>query len=130
MRAARRPVDDFPSKESAAAVPETVDLNHLRRYTFGDQALEKEILSLFLVQLVETIRSLREAASQPDWKIAAHTLKGSCRAVGAFQLGDLAQEAEHLGYGTDSEARAEAVTRIEDAAGGVRSFLKSAYGIE
>jgi HPt (histidine-containing phosphotransfer) domain-containing protein len=130
MQAARHPIDDLPSKEPAAAASGAVDLNHLRRYTFGDQALEKEILSLFLTQLVETIRFLHEAASRQDWKIAAHTLKGSCRAVGAFQLGDLAQEAEHLGYGTDSEARAEAITRIEGAAGDVRSFLKSAYGIE
>ena len=129
MPAARRPADGLPSKEHAAAVSGAVDLNHLRRYTFGDQALEKEILSLFLTQLAETMKALREAASQQDWKIAAHTLKGSCRAVGAFRLGDLAQEAEHLGYGTDCAARTEAVSRIEEAAGDVRQFLKSAYGI-
>lgn len=81
------------------------------------------------MQLVDTMRALREAASQQDWKIAAHTLKGSCRAVGAFRLGDLAQEAEHLGYDSGCEARTGAVSGIEEAAGDVRHFLRSVYGI-
>jgi HPt (histidine-containing phosphotransfer) domain-containing protein len=129
MRAARRPAEDHPSDERAAAVSGVVDLIHLRRYTFGDQALEKEILSLFLGQLAVTMTALREAASQQDWKIAAHTLKGSCRAVGAFRLGDLAQEAEYLGYGSGCEARTEAISRLEEAAGDARHFLKKIYGI-
>jgi len=73
--------------------------------------------------------ALREAASQQDWKIAAHTLKGSCRAVGAFRLGDLAQEAEYLGYASGCEARTEAISRLEEAAGDARHFLKKIYGI-
>ena len=71
-----------------------VDLNHLRRYTLGDKALEQEVLRLFLAQLPETIASLRSAATERDWKMAAHTLKGSSRAVGAWRIASLAQEAE------------------------------------
>ena len=40
-----------------------VDIKHLRRYTLGDQALEKEVLELFLGQLPETIASLSGATT-------------------------------------------------------------------
>lgn len=107
-----------------------VDIEHLRRYTFGDQALEKEILSLFLGQLPETIAALRVAANQRDWKVAAHTLKGSCRAVGAFRLGDIAQDAEQIAYGSGSEACAAAIARLEEAASEARSYIHATHGLE
>ena len=113
--------------EPAAQPSAPVDVEHLRRYTFGDQALEKEILSLFVTQLPETIAALRAATSQKDWKVASHTLKGSCRAVGAFQLGDIAQDAERLDFSADSGACAEAIARIEHVAAQACSFIRNAY---
>jgi len=107
------------------AVP--VDLQHLRRYTLGDPSLEKEVLSLFVMQLPQTVAALHAAASQRDWKIAAHTLKGSCRAVGAFRLGDLAQDAEKLGFEAASEACLSAIAGIEDAASEASSFIRRTY---
>lgn len=114
------------SENSSAFVP--VDIEHLRRYTFGDEALEKEILSLFLGQLPDTLAALRKAASQHDWKVAAHTLKGSCRAVGAFRLGDIAQDAERLVFSSGSEVRAAAIAQLEEAASEARDFIQAAYG--
>ena len=119
-----RPISENSS--ISASVP--VDIEHLRRYTFGDQALEKEILSLFLGQLPDTLAALRKAASQRDWKVAAHTLKGSCRAVGAFRLGDIAQDAERLVFSSGSEARAAAIAQIEEAAAEARDFIQAVYG--
>jgi HPt (histidine-containing phosphotransfer) domain-containing protein len=107
-----------------------VDVQHLRRYTFGDQALEKEVLSLFVMQLPETLAALRAAASQKDWKVATHTLKGSCRAVGAFRLGDIAQDAEKLAFSAESEACREAISRIEEAASEACVFIRGAYGLQ
>jgi HPt (histidine-containing phosphotransfer) domain-containing protein len=112
----------------AADLSEPVDLQHLRRYTFGDQALEKEILSLFMTQLPETIAALRAATNQKDWKVAAHTLKGSCRTVGAFRLGDIAQNAEKLAFNAGSEACTEAISRIELATAEACAFIRNAYG--
>lgn len=115
--------------EPAAQPSAPVDVEHLRRYTFGDLALEKEILSLFVMQLPETIASLRAATSPKDWKVAAHTLKGSCRAVGAFRLGDIAQDAERLDFDAGSEACAESIVRIEQGAGDACAFIRGAYEI-
>jgi HPt (histidine-containing phosphotransfer) domain-containing protein len=115
-----------PVLEMADPASAPVDVQHLRRYTFGDQALEKEILSLFLGQLPETIAALRASTSQKDWKVAAHTLKGSCRAVGAFRLGDIAQRAEKLDI-AHSDACADAIARIEDLAAEARAFIQNTY---
>jgi HPt (histidine-containing phosphotransfer) domain-containing protein len=130
MQTARTPEHEpapiGPEKDTSAPV----DVQHLRRFIFGDQALEKEILSLFVGQLPETLASLRAATSQKDWKVAAHTLKGSCRAVGAFRLGDIAQDAETLAFSADSAACGKAIARIEEAAAEACAFVRSAYGIQ
>jgi HPt (histidine-containing phosphotransfer) domain-containing protein len=116
----------FAGCESLQVNP--VDLKHLRRFTLGDRALEKEVLELFLWQLPETIASLRRAPSEKEWKVAAHTLKGSGRAVGAWRIARLAEQAERM-LGVKSEGqRAEAVLRIEDAAREAQGFIQETYG--
>lgn len=100
-----------------------VDLEHLRRYTLGDKALEDEILRLFLAQLPETIASLRSAATERDWKMAAHTLKGSSRAVGAWRIARLAQQAEVLVCGAEPEACSDAISKLEAAACEASTFF-------
>ncbi len=105
-----------------------VDLKHLRRYTLGDERLEKEVLELFLAQLPQTIGALSGAASERDWRMAAHTLKGSGRAVGAWRIARLAEHAERLLGPKSQDVRIEAVARIEEAAIEARSFILSAYG--
>ncbi len=101
-----------------------VDLAHLRRYTLGDKALEAEVLDLFLAQLPETIASLRAAATERDWKMAAHALKGSSRAVGAWRIAGLAQEAEALVRGAQPAACSEAISKLEAAASEATMFVR------
>jgi HPt (histidine-containing phosphotransfer) domain-containing protein len=68
-------------------VPEErpIDFEHLFRMTLGDHALEREVLQLFDRQsgmLMERI-----VASEPAVIAAfAHTLKGSARGIGAWQV--------------------------------------------
>jgi HPt (histidine-containing phosphotransfer) domain-containing protein len=128
MRTEPKPIQYPAFEEEDVPATGPVDIAHLRRYTFGDQALEREILSLFVMQLPETMGILRSADSQKDWKVATHTLKGSCRAVGAFRLGDIAQEAESLTFSAHSEACKDAIVRIEEAASEACAFLRRAYG--
>lgn len=104
-----------------------VDLKHLRRYTLGDWELEKEVLQLFLGQLPETIGSLRGAATDKEWKVAAHTLKGSGRAVGAWRIARLAEHAERMLGPKNVDFRLDAVARIEDAAREARAFIVATY---
>jgi HPt (histidine-containing phosphotransfer) domain-containing protein len=105
-----------------------VDLKHLSRYTLGDRGLEKEIFLLFLTQLPETISALSMAGSERDWKVAAHTLKGSARAVGAGRIAGLAEEAEGLFFGINHEKRLDAVARLEEAVLEARAFIDAVYG--
>ncbi len=103
-----------------------VDFDHLRRYTLGDKGLEAEVLELFLAQLPETIASLRTASTERDWKMAAHTLKGSSRAVGAWRIANLAQEAESLLCGSQPAACSEAISKLEAAVSEATWFVREA----
>lgn len=105
-----------------------VDLKHLRRYTLGDVKLEKEVLELFLAQLPQTIAALNGAKSDSEWRIAAHTLKGSGRAVGAWRLARLAEQAERVVVIKNRPVCGETVKRIEEAADEAKRFIHSTYG--
>lgn len=75
---------------------EPIDRSHLARFTLGNMALEREVLELFAGQLPHYVAQLRASASGKEWKLVAHTIKGSALAVGARRLAGLAQSAEHL----------------------------------
>jgi HPt (histidine-containing phosphotransfer) domain-containing protein len=93
-----------------------IDRAHLARYTLGDAALEAEVLTLFLDDLPRRIEALGSAATPTDWKMTAHTLKGSARAVGAWQLAEIAQAAEQAGFPDGAPMRGELVDRLVGAA--------------
>lgn len=71
-----------------------LDRDHLARYTLGDSALEQEVLGLFIGQMPDTMAMLRNSSNQKAWTLAAHTIKGSARAVGAWKLARAAERAE------------------------------------
>ncbi|MBY0227069.1 MAG: Hpt domain-containing protein [Hyphomicrobium sp.] len=99
------------------ASPYPIDHDHLRRYAMGDRQLELEVLHLFAGELPKTIRALRDARTDMDWKVAAHTLKGSARAVGAWRVAAAAVAAEkspQIVY--DMVGKAESLTACETAA--------------
>jgi HPt (histidine-containing phosphotransfer) domain-containing protein len=72
-----------------------IDLAHLQRMTLNDADLEREVLAMFAAQSVGLVNEL---ASLPS-NVAelAHKLKGSARAVGAFQVADAAEWLETAG---------------------------------
>ena len=82
-----------------------IDHAHLRRYTMGNRELEVEVLQLFAGQAPSTLRDLTEAQTQKAWHIAAHTLKGSARAVGAWQIAKIAADAETAGPASSDRGR-------------------------
>lgn len=102
-----------------------VDLVHLRRFTMGDERLELEILGLFADQLPITISALKSADSEKAWGMAAHTLKGSARAVGAWSLATIAENAERLAPSADPIERSEVVRSLEEAASVARQYIAS-----
>lgn len=101
-----------------------VDLAHLRRYTLGQAALEREVLGLFVQQLAHTIASMRMARTATDWRFASHALKGSGRAVGAWPLAQLAEQAEKLCPSRDFAACQDIVSQIDVAAQEACAFIE------
>ena len=115
-----------PGEENLQLSP--IDLKHLRRYTLGDRALEHEVLELFLAQLPATIASLGAAASDRDWHMAAHTLKGSGRAVGAWRIARLAEQAERSKTWKSPTQLQQMMAMIEDAAAEAQTYIHTIYG--
>lgn len=111
----------------ADSEPSPVDRAHLARYTLGDAALEREILALFLAHVPLVIESLKFATTDKQWREAAHTLKGSCRAVGVWRLGDLGLEAERLGGLGDRVACRALIAQIEEAAIEVEAYVSALF---
>ena len=90
-RAGRRP-DSSADKLAADAV----DRAYLARFTLGNAALEREVLELFAAQAPVYLQRLREARCKQAWKEAAHTIKGSASAIGAWRLTRFAEMAERI----------------------------------
>jgi HPt (histidine-containing phosphotransfer) domain-containing protein len=75
---------------------DAVDRAYLARFTLGNAALEREVLELFAAQAPVYQQRLREARTRKDWQDAAHTLKGSAMAIGAWRLARFAEMAEKI----------------------------------
>jgi len=102
--------------QSGAAAHGPIDLDHLRKMTLCDPALEREVLRLFVEQtanLMRTLASLPENAA-----VLAHTLKGSARAIGAFRVAEAAAALE-AALCSEGDAR-ETFARLEAEVGAAR----------
>ena len=108
---------------AATQVEPALDLEHLRRFTLGDQSLEFEILRLFIKQAPVTLSALQAAVADRDWKIAAHTLKGSARAVGAWRVARLAEAAEAMSRRRNPADCDVAVRQLSDALTEASAFI-------
>ena len=86
--------DATPSEAPRKASSRPVDLVHLSRYTLGDRALEREVLELFSAQGSVYLERLRGAPSDMEWQHAAHSLKGSAKAIGAWRVASACERAE------------------------------------
>lgn len=105
-----------------------IDLVHLATYTLGDRGLENELLGLFRAQAGVYLGRLETAVTEKDWKDAAHSLKGSSRAVGALALADLAALAEMPGVAGDEAARRKALMDMAVEIEAVNRYIESLSG--
>lgn len=103
-----------------------IDWAHLSRFTLEDSALEQEVLGLFAQEAPRYLARLQTATSRKDWIEAAHTLKGSARAVGAWAIAECAQAAEALQAASAHEGPGDAVRADADvrALHGARQTLE------
>jgi HPt (histidine-containing phosphotransfer) domain-containing protein len=103
------------------------DIEHLRRYTFEDPDLERELLGLFQDQLPALIERLEKASDRTEWRLASHTLKGSARSVGAPALAALALELEDMGYQDLPAERARLAIMLRHEADAFSHAVTQAY---
>jgi HPt (histidine-containing phosphotransfer) domain-containing protein len=101
---------------------DAVDRAYLARFTLGNVALEREVLGLFAAQVPIYLTRLRGASTAKAWKEAAHTIKGSAAAIGAWRLARFAEMAEKIDVeapsareeGHRDEVVAALTTAVED----------------
>lgn len=91
-------------------IDQPIDLAHLERMTLGEASLEREVLQLFGRQ-AEMLLTRMQTAAPAVVAAAAHTLKGSARGIGAWQVADAAEKVELATSVAQPEIRA-AVARV------------------
>lgn len=105
-----------------------VDLDHLSRYTGGDEALNAEVLRLFddqTSEMVERLQSILDTRDAKAWKEVTHTLKGAARGIGAFPFADAAAAAEPIDPVRDRGNASIAIRTLKSAATAVQTFIRS-----
>lgn len=93
-------------KNPCTDAPRPIDLVHLSKFTLGNRELEAELLGLFKSQSHIYLDRMKLAETEEEWVRAAHSLKGSARAVGAWIVGDISERAEQTTCDTSSERHA------------------------
>lgn len=95
----------------APAAPAAIDRAHLARMTHGERDLEREVLKLYATQADILLGRLLRGdlgPSSPAVAAVAHTLCGSSRGVGAWQVADAAAAVEaDVAEGRDTAASVE-----------------------
>ena len=86
-----------------------IDDAHLGRMTLGDQALDRDVLEIFVRQTVIMLERIA-AADRALAAAAAHTLTGSARGIGAWRVAQAAERLERVANGQSGE------TAFDDAA--------------
>jgi HPt (histidine-containing phosphotransfer) domain-containing protein len=104
-----------------------IDLEHLAKYTGGDEKLNAEIFRLFDLQaneLVARLQAILDARDAKSWKEVTHTLKGAARGIGAFPMADAAAELEPLDLNDRSRASA-GIGVLRERSDAVQAFIRN-----
>ena len=104
-----------------------IDLVHLARFTLGNRGLEREVLELFAGQMPSLLADLESARTEKAWMVAAHTIKGSARAVGAWQLARTAEAAEALTRNPDRQARQQSIAAVRAAFAEAQVYIATLF---
>ena len=102
---------DLASTDSAL-----IDFDYLARQTFSDRMLECDLLELFVRQCGALLPVIAGPNPVDERMFAAHTLKGSARAVGAWGLAMLVERAEALLHSGDTDGIANLMTELAPVA--------------
>ncbi len=102
------------------------DFEYFNAYTSGDDALQREVLSLFFDQIPGLIEKFGPDGSSHDWQATAHAIKGSARGVGLKRIGDLCEAMERQADAADA-AKHTALTQVQEALAAARASIAAQY---
>jgi HPt (histidine-containing phosphotransfer) domain-containing protein len=112
-----------PTKQSSTRPTEqAIDVAHLGRMTFGEKGLEGEVLRLFNRQAAMLLARM-QAASPDAVPSFAHTLKGSARGIGAWQVAKAAEAVELAAGVGDAAALRDALKTLAVAVAVARAAI-------
>lgn len=102
-----------------------IDLEHLSRYTAARPETTRDLLILFRDQAETWLSRMSPAGDAAEWKMAAHTLKGSARAIGAWPLAELCERMEELAGANDASfaTRQELLQQLRTEVERVRRYI-------
>jgi hypothetical protein len=98
-----------------------IDFSHLFRMTLGDHSLQREVLQLFDRQ-AEMLLARMSAAEPAVVAALAHTLKGSARGIGAWDVASAAAAVEGVAT-AGPESLAPAIMALSQAASRARAII-------
>ena len=99
--------------------PIPIALEQFASFTDGNEQIERELSSLFLVTARHYLDEMRLALQKgTDWRGPAHALRGASVNIGATRLALIAAEAER------TRASSELLIRLEEALETVRLFFR------
>jgi HPt (histidine-containing phosphotransfer) domain-containing protein len=114
-------------RTEAAAAAAAIDREHLARMTFGEGALERELLMLFDRQSALLLARMREGDVAALAGLA-HTLKGSAGGIGAWGVARAAAACERAAVGSPAE-RSLALDELGAAIAEARAEIAGMLGI-
>jgi HPt (histidine-containing phosphotransfer) domain-containing protein len=106
---------------TAAGTEGVIDLGHLTRMTFGEESLRAEVLALFDRQAGMLLARIEQAAPR-EAAAFAHTLVGSARGVGAWEVAAAAAGLERAV--SEKSALPGALARLAAAVGEARTAAR------
>jgi len=101
-----------------------VDLAHLAQYTAGDKSIERELAGLFNTSSDRYLQTMLDTRDAGEWRVAAHSLKGAAKGIGAGEVARLAEYAEGLDVPTDEQIRQKIVMDLREATGAVARYFQ------
>ena len=93
-----------------------LDLARFQAYVGGDHALLRDLLTIFVEDVgghLDAVRAAMDPFDAPGLARAAHTIKGSLRAIAATRAASLAERLERAGRGRDAALATIVMRRFE-----------------
>jgi HPt (histidine-containing phosphotransfer) domain-containing protein len=100
------------SMDLASTDSTLIDFDYLAQQSFSDRMLERDLLELFVRQCGALLPVIAGPNPVDERLFAAHTLKGSARAVGAWGLAMLVERAEALLQSGDADGVANLMIEL------------------